>query len=75
MSKQRSDQTLGRPKLGRFGPTAVNLTIPLSLLEGTPPIACSLSRCSEGILVFSPIALTLEQATIIGQRLPRYQGA
>jgi D-glucosaminate-6-phosphate ammonia-lyase len=39
------------------------------LAAGSPPILCSLARRDEGVLLFSPVALTAEQAGIIGERL------
>jgi L-seryl-tRNA(Ser) seleniumtransferase len=39
------------------------------LMEGFPPVACSLGRRDEGLLVFNPAALTEEQAGEIGRRL------
>jgi L-seryl-tRNA(Ser) seleniumtransferase len=39
------------------------------LAAGSPPILCSLARRDEGVLLFSPVALTPEQARIIGERL------
>ena len=40
-----------------------------SLAVGSPPIHCSLARRHEGVLLFSPVSLTLDQARIIGERL------
>ena len=39
------------------------------LASGTPPILCSLARRHEGVLLFSPVSLAAEHATIIGMRL------
>jgi L-seryl-tRNA(Ser) seleniumtransferase len=41
------------------------------LAANDPPIQCSLGRRDEGVLLFSPAALTVEQAAIIGERLRR----
>jgi seryl-tRNA(Sec) selenium transferase len=39
------------------------------LAANDPPIQCGLGRRQEGVLLFSPVSLTGEQATIIGRRL------
>jgi D-glucosaminate-6-phosphate ammonia-lyase len=39
------------------------------LASGAPPILCSLARRDENILLFSPVSLAPEHATIIGMRL------
>jgi L-seryl-tRNA(Ser) seleniumtransferase len=39
------------------------------LAAGSPPIHCSPARRHEGVLLFSPVSLTLDQARIIGERL------
>jgi D-glucosaminate-6-phosphate ammonia-lyase len=39
------------------------------LAANDPPIHCGLGRRHEGLLLFSPVALTIEQAALIGQRL------
>ncbi len=44
-------------------------TLAARLAAGTPSILCSLARRHEGVLLFSPVALTPEQATLIGKRL------
>ena len=41
------------------------------LAANDPPIACGLGRRHEGVLLFSPVSLTIEQAAIIGRRLRR----
>ena len=42
------------------------------LAANDPPIACGLGRRHEGVLMFSPVSLTVEQGAIIGRRLRRY---
>jgi hypothetical protein len=39
------------------------------LAAGTPSIVCSLARRQEGVLLFSPVSLTADDARIIGERL------
>jgi L-seryl-tRNA(Ser) seleniumtransferase len=39
------------------------------LAANDPPIHCGLGRRHEGVLLFSPVSLTIEQAAIIGRRL------
>lgn len=39
------------------------------LAAGTPSIQCSLARRHEGVLLFSPVSLTMDEARIIGERL------
>ena len=39
------------------------------LAAGTPSIHCSLARRHEGVLLFSPVSLTPDDARIIGERL------
>ena len=39
------------------------------LAANDPPIHCGLGRRHEGLLLFSPVALTMQQAATIGQRL------
>jgi len=39
------------------------------LAAGTPSIQCSLARRHEGVLLFSPVSLTADDARIIGERL------
>ena len=39
------------------------------LAAGTPPIACSLARRDDNVLLFSPVALAPEDAAVIGRRL------
>jgi len=41
------------------------------LAANDPPIQCGLGRRHEDVLLFSPAALTVEQAAIIGKRLRR----
>ena len=42
------------------------------LAANDPPIACGLGRRHEGVLLFSPVSLTIEQADIIGRRLHQF---
>ena len=42
------------------------------LAANDPPIACGLGRRHEGVLLFSPVSLTIEQAAIIGRRLHQF---
>ena len=42
------------------------------LAANDPPIACGLGRRQEGVLMFSPVSLTIEQAAIIGRRLHQF---
>ena len=42
------------------------------LAANDPPIHCGLGRRHEGVLLISPVALTMQQAAIIGQRLRRF---
>jgi L-seryl-tRNA(Ser) seleniumtransferase len=42
------------------------------LAANDPPIACGLGRRHEGVLLFSPVSLTVEQAAIIGRRLHQF---
>jgi seryl-tRNA(Sec) selenium transferase len=39
------------------------------LAAGAPSIQCSLARRHEGVLVFSPVSLTMAEVRIIGERL------
>ncbi len=39
------------------------------LLAGTPAIDCNMSRADEGVLVFNPMAVSVEQAGEIGRRI------
>ena len=39
------------------------------LLAGKPAIDCTMSRADEGVLVFNPMAVSLEQAGEIGRRI------
>lgn len=39
------------------------------LAAGTPSIQCSLARRHEGVLLFSPVSLTMDEARMIGERL------
>jgi D-glucosaminate-6-phosphate ammonia-lyase len=39
------------------------------LAAGTPSIQCSLARRQEGVLLFSPVPLTMDEARTIGERL------
>lgn len=39
------------------------------LASGTPSIQCSLARRHEGVLLFSPASLTIDEARMIGERL------
>jgi len=51
----------------RDGATAVRLEA--ALRAGTPSIQCQTGHLHEGTLLFSPVALTLDQAALIGRRL------
>ncbi|HME25277.1 MAG TPA: hypothetical protein VKI44_28775, partial [Acetobacteraceae bacterium] len=42
------------------------------LAANDPPIQCGLGRRHEGVLLFSPVSLTVEQATVIGRRLREF---
>jgi D-glucosaminate-6-phosphate ammonia-lyase len=42
------------------------------LAAGDPPIHCGLGRRHEGVLLFSPVSLTKDQAEIIGRRLAEF---
>jgi len=39
------------------------------LLAGKPAIGCSMGRADEGVLLFNPIAVSLDQAAEIGRRI------
>jgi L-seryl-tRNA(Ser) seleniumtransferase len=45
------------------------------LAANDPPIQCGLGRRHQGVLLFSPVSLTSEQATIIGRRLRGHKAA
>ena len=42
------------------------------LAAGRPSIVCSLARRHEGVLLFSPVSLTRDDARIVGERLRAY---
>ncbi len=42
------------------------------LAANDPPIHCGLGRRREGVLLFSPVSLTVEQAACIGRRLREF---
>ncbi|HEY2621309.1 MAG TPA: hypothetical protein VGI78_28500, partial [Acetobacteraceae bacterium] len=42
------------------------------LAANDPSIQCGLGRRHEGVLLFSPVSLTVEDAAIIGRRLGQF---
>jgi D-glucosaminate-6-phosphate ammonia-lyase len=51
------------------GGRAASASLAATLEAGTPSIQCQTGRLEEGVLLFSPVALTQEDAQIVGRRL------
>jgi hypothetical protein len=45
------------------------------LLAGSPAIDCNMSRADEGVLVFNPMAVSVDQAGEIGRRIAALRSA
>jgi hypothetical protein len=50
------------------------VTLARRLAAGVPSIACAPGRRERGVLGFSPVALTIEEARIVGARLKELAG-
>lgn len=51
------------------GSEAAAIALARRLAEGSPAIACNPARRDEGLLLFNPVALTAEEARLVGARL------
>ena len=68
---QRAESSMRRYRCSRSRPP-MPMRLAAHLAANDPPIHCGLGRRHEGVLLFSPVSLTIEQAAIIGRRLRQF---